>query len=160
MTLQGKLQIERRAVIEATVDVVWEVLSDSRLLPDWVPVVDEVTACSTNGEEVGATRSCAAKLGGKAGTMVERCVEYTPRRRIAYLVDSETFGMRKMVDDYGFSLSLREVGPTRTKVSLQTHYTPRGPMYAAVNALMMKRQFGKVCDGIVSGLKTFCEARH
>jgi hypothetical protein len=33
-------------------------------------------------------------------------------------------------------------------------------MYAAVNALMMERQFGKVCDGIVSGLKTFCEARH
>jgi hypothetical protein len=28
-----------------------------------------------------------------------------------------------------------------------------------MNAVMMKRQFGRVCDGIVGGLKTFSEAR-
>jgi len=159
VTLAGKLQIETRVVIDATVDAVWEVLSDSRLVAEWVPAVNEVTSWSIEGEGVGATRSCAAKLGGKAGTMVERCVECTPTSRIAYLVDDESFGMRKMFDDYGFSLNLTGLGPNRTEVILQTHYTPRNPMYAAINALMMKRQFRKVCVGIVGGLKTFTEAR-
>lgn len=91
--------------------------------------------------------------------MVERCVEYTPTSRIAYVVDDESFGMRKMFDDYGFSLDLRELGADRTEVTLRTRYTPRNPLYAAINALMMKRQFRKVCVGIVGGLKTFTEAR-
>jgi uncharacterized protein YndB with AHSA1/START domain len=92
MTLTGTLQLERRVVIDAPVETVRDALSDARLLPQWVPAVDEVIACSTTGEHVGATRSCAANLGGRTGTMVERGVEYTPRRRIAYLVDDETSG--------------------------------------------------------------------
>jgi uncharacterized protein YndB with AHSA1/START domain len=144
MTLVGKLQIETRVVIDAAAQAVWEVLSDSRLLPEWVPAVDEVTSCSTHGEHVGATRSCVARLGRKPGTMVERCVEYTPTGRIAYLVDDESFGIRKMLNDYGFSLDLKELGSDRTEVTLRTHYTARHALYAAINALTMKRQFRKV----------------
>ena len=90
--------------------------------------------------------------------MVERCVEYTPKRRIAYLVEDETFGMRKLFDDYGFSLDLTPTGTRQTRVTLQTHYTPRNPIYAAMNLAVMRRQFEQVCQGIVDGLKAFTEA--
>lgn len=158
MALEGKRQIERRVVIHTPIEAVWEVLSDARLLAEWVPAVDEVTSCSAEGEGVGATRSCRATLGRRKGTMVERCVEYTPTSRIAYLVDDESFGMRRMFDDYGFTLDLAQLGPNQTEVTLQTHYTPRNPLYAALNSLVMRRQFRKVCDGIVQGLKTFTES--
>ncbi|MGH3065602.1 MAG: SRPBCC family protein, partial [Gaiellaceae bacterium] len=51
--MEGKKQIERSTVIHAPAEAVWEVLADSRLLPEWAPVVDEVTECSIEGEAVG-----------------------------------------------------------------------------------------------------------
>lgn len=159
MKLQGRKQIERTVVIAAPTAAVWAVLSDARLLPEWVPAVDEVTSCSLDGEGTGASRSCMANLGGKAGTMVERCIEYTPTTRIAYLVEDESFGMRKMFDDYGFAINLASLGAQRTRVTLETHYTPRNPIYALMNVTFMRRQFRGVCQGIVDGLKAFTEAR-
>ncbi len=159
-TLKGRKQIVQTADINAPAKVVWEILSDSRTLPQWVPAVDVVNACSEDGEGVGATRSCQANLAGKSGTMVERCVEYTPMTRIAYLVDEESFGMRKMFNDYGFSLNLTDLEVDRTEVTLETHYTPRNPMYRTLNAIVMRRQFRGVCKDIVGGLKTLAEVRH
>lgn len=156
-SLRGRKQIERSVVINAPKPAVWAVLADSRLLPQWVPAVAAVTDCSIDGEAVGTTRTCQANLGGKSGKMVERCVEFSPTDRIAFLVDDETFGMRRMFDDYGFALTLADRGARSTLVTLETHYTPKNAMYSAMNRLMMRRQFTKVCDGIVNGLKTYLE---
>jgi uncharacterized protein YndB with AHSA1/START domain len=158
--MDGRKQIERRIGIDAPPAAVWEVLGDSRLLPDWVQAVDEVTACSSEGEAVGEVRHCNATLAGKSGRMVERCVEFAPMTRIAYVVDDETFGMRKMFDHYGFAINLESVAPVRTIVTLETHYTPRNAIYALLNRLLMRRKFEKVCEEIVDGLKTFTESRH
>jgi uncharacterized protein YndB with AHSA1/START domain len=158
--VDGKKQIERSALVNAPADAVWEILADSRLLPEWVPAVDEVVACSSEGEAVGEVRHCNANLAGKSGRMVERCIEFTPMTRIAYVVDDESFGLRRMLDDYGFAISLRPEGSERTRVTLETHYTPRNPMYGLLNKLMLRRQFRKVCGEIVGGLKAFTESRH
>lgn len=157
--MDGKKQIVRSTSIDAPLDAVWEVLCDSRLLPDWVPAVDEVIECSLEGEAVGEVRSCNAKLAGKPGRMVERCVEFVPMTRIAYVVDDESFGMRRMFEHYGFALNLESATPGQTRVSLETHYTPRNAIYGLLNILLMRRKFEKVCEGIVGGLKTFTEAR-
>jgi len=158
--MDGKKQIERSTNIDAPPDAVWEILGDSRLLPDWVPAVDEVTAYSSEGEAVGEVRHCNANLAGKSGRMVERCVEFAPMTRIAYVVDDESFGMRRMFEHYGFAINLASVASGKTLVTLQTHYTPRNPMYGLLNRLMMRRKFEKVCEEIVAGLKTFTESRY
>lgn len=157
--MDGKKQIERSTSIDAPPDAVWDVLGDSRLLPDWVPAVDEVTECSIDGEAVGEVRHCDAKLAGKSGRMVERCVEFAPMTRIAYVVDDESFGMRRMFEHYGFAINLESVASGKTLVTLETHYTPRNPMYGLLNRLLMRRKFEKVCEEIVDGLKTFTESR-
>src|SRR6266568_247256 len=157
----GKKQIERRIVIQAPAAAVWQVLADSTLLPQWVPAVDEVTECSSDGEAVGEVRHCNATLAGKSGRMVERCIEFTPMTRIAYVVDDESFGMRKMFDHYGFAINLESEGSEKkTHVTLETHYTPRNPIYGLFNKLMIRRQFQKVCAEIVGGLKDFTESRY
>src|SRR6266508_1096055 len=108
--VDGKKQIERSTLVNASAEAVWDVLADSRLLAEWVPAVDEVTECSIDGEAVGEVRHCSARLAGKSGRMVERCIEFTPRTRIAYVVDDESFGMRKMFDHYGFAINLESEG--------------------------------------------------
>jgi hypothetical protein len=65
-----------------------------------------------------------------------------------------------LFDHYGFAINLESESPERTRVTLETHYTPRNPMYGLLNKLMMRRQFRKVCAEIVGGLKTFAESRY
>ena len=157
--MDGKRQIVRSTTIDAPPEAVWEVLVDSRLLSDWVPAVEEVTECSFEGEAVGEVRHCNARLAGKSGHMVERCVEFAPMTRIAYVVDDESFGMRRMFEHYGFAINLESLSTAKTLVTLETHYTPRNTMYSLLNRLLMRRKFEKVCEEIVGGLKTFTESR-
>jgi uncharacterized protein YndB with AHSA1/START domain len=158
--MKGKKQIERSTVIQAPAAAVWEVLADSRLLPAWAPVVNEVTECSADGEAVGELRHCRVNLAGKSGRMVERCIEFSPTTRIAYVVDDESFGMRKMFDHYGFAINVESQDAEKARVTLETHYSPRNPMYGLLNKLMLRRQFEKVCTDILGGLKTFTESRY
>jgi uncharacterized protein YndB with AHSA1/START domain len=156
--MDGKRQIERSTSIDAQPEAVWEILVDSQLLPDWVPAVDEVIECSS-GEAIGEIRHCNVKLGGKSGRMVERCVELVPKTRIAYVVDDESFGMRRMFEHYGFAINLEPLAPGTTRVILETHYTPRNATYGLLNRLVMRRKFEQVCEQIVGGLKDFAESR-
>lgn len=159
MALQGQKQLNESIEIAASPSAIWEILSDSRLLPHWVPAVEEVTSCSLDGEGVGATRSCSANLAGTSGRMVERCVEFVPMTRLAYLVDDESFGMRRMFDHYGFALNLVDLGQECTRVTIETHYTPRNPVFAAMNAAVLRRRFRGVAREILDGLRTFADAR-
>src|SRR5213596_1744349 len=109
--MHGTKQIERSIVINAPTEAVWQILADSRLLPEWVPAVDEVTDCSAEGQGVGEVRHCNATLAGKSGQMVERCVEFAPTTRIAYVVDDESFGLRRLFADYGFAINLEAQSP-------------------------------------------------
>jgi uncharacterized protein YndB with AHSA1/START domain len=155
--VDGTKQIERSVVVDADAPAVWDVLADSRLLPRWAPVVDEVTACAPGGEAVGEVRHCTARLDRRSGRMVERCVELVRERRIAYVVDEESFGMRRMFDDYGFALELDPMPGGRTRVTLYTHYTPRNRIFALMNATIMRRRFAAVCEQLLAGLKAFVE---
>jgi uncharacterized protein YndB with AHSA1/START domain len=157
--MEGEKQIERSITIDARVESVWDVLVDSRLLPQWAPIVDEVTACATDGEAVGEVRHCRARFAGKTGRMVERCVELVPQRRIAYVVDDESFGMRRMFDAYGFALDIEPETDGSTRVTLQTYYSPRNPLFALMNAALMRKRFAAACHELLGGLKAFTESR-
>jgi hypothetical protein len=65
-----------------------------------------------------------------------------------------------MFDHYGFVITLESQGSEETRVTLETHYTPRNVMYGLLNKLMLRRQFERVCTDIVGGLKTFTELRY
>jgi len=44
-------------------------------------------------------------------------------------------------ETHGFAINLESEGSERTRVTLESHYTPRNPMYGLLNALMLRRQF-------------------
>ena len=90
--------------------------------------------------------------------MVERCVEFTPMTRAAYVADDESFGLRKMFAEYGFALNLQPKGNARTSVRVDTHYAPRNPLFhdeSCGDAPTLRA----VVDSVLAGSKTLSEER-
>lgn len=157
--MNGKHQIKRSLEIDAPRAVVWAILEDSASLPQWAPAVEDVTRRAPGPEDLGSVRECRVDFAGRKGTIVERCVELVPNTRIGYVVDDDSLGFSKMFAEYGFTISLNNAGRQRTSVVMDTYYTPRNVLTAAMNAVMMRRKFQKTVDAILKGLGRLAEDR-
>ncbi len=153
-TLQGHSEM----AIDASPARVWEVLADASLLPDWAPVVDRTTE-HADREEAGAVRRCEVTLGGRSGTIVERCVEAVPQRRLRHAVVEDSFGFTRMLRDYSFTLELRPRGDGATLVTCASFYEPRTLLARALNAALLRRRFASVRGELLGGLRAFVEGR-
>jgi hypothetical protein len=148
---RGKHQLTRSTLSPASVEAIWAIMADSTQLPRWAPPVQGVERCDGGGERVGSVRVCRASLGGRVGTIVERVTDLKRMSYITYAVDEDTFGMTKMFANYGFRLSLARQG-RHTRITIESFYSPRTFIIAAMNALFMRRQFSGVLDGLLRGL--------
>jgi uncharacterized protein YndB with AHSA1/START domain len=158
--MRGERQLTRELTIHAPRDRVWAVVADSRLLPEWAPPVKQLDSLSEGSEGVGTTRVCQVEFGGRKGTMTERCVEFDPPRRAGYVVDDDNLGFGRMFADYGFTISI-ENGPDGSSIArTDTFYTPRNPLFALMNAVIMRRRFSNTVDELLSGLKRCSESRN
>jgi hypothetical protein len=155
--MNGKHQVTRTVQVHADLAAIWGVIADSSLLPQWAGVVKDVTYLGDEEEGVGMTRHCNVELGGRKGTMTERCVEFVPHRRASYVVDEDTLGFDRMLVDYGFTITLDPRSDRTTALRIDTYYTPRNPLYALVNRLLLRRRMRKLLDGLLQGLKQFSE---
>jgi uncharacterized protein YndB with AHSA1/START domain len=155
----GKHQVTRTLAVAAEPAAIWGVIADSTLLPQWTGVVTRVTYLGGEEEGVGMTRHCDVELGGRNGTMTERCVEFVPNRRAAYVVDDDTLGFHRMLRDYGFTITLEPRSERSTALRIDTYYTPRNPLYGLMNRLVLRRRMRKTVDGLLQGLKEISERR-
>ena len=153
--MKGDKQLERSQTANVALPAIWDILTDSSLLPQWAPVVDRVEAHDAS-ERVGSVRRCAVDMAGRAGNMVERCVDVIPQKSLAYVVDEDSFGMNRMFAHYGFVITLDAVAAERTRVTIATYYRPKNVVYRLMNALIMRRQFRGVVDDLIAGLISFC----
>jgi uncharacterized protein YndB with AHSA1/START domain len=157
--MNGKHQVSRTVEVAADPSAIWGIIADSALLPQWAGVVKDVTYLGEAQEGVGMTRHCNVELGGRTGTMTERCVEFVPDRRASYVVDDDTLGFNRMLRDYGFTITLEPRSERTTALRIDTYYTPRNPLYALLNRLLLKQRMRKVVDGLLQGLKQISERR-
>jgi hypothetical protein len=157
--MNGKHQVSRTVQVAAGPAAIWGVIADSRLLPQWAGVVTDVTYLGEEQEGVGMTRHCNVELGGRTGTMTERCVEFLPNRRAGYVVDDDTLGFHRMLVDYGFAITLEPRSDRTTALRIDTYYTPRTPLYGLLNRLVLRRRMRKLVDGLLQGLKQISERR-
>jgi uncharacterized protein YndB with AHSA1/START domain len=157
--MKGDHQLTREIAIDVPRAQVWAVVADSRLLPEWAPPVNEVRDVSEGAEGVGTTRVCQVEFGEREGTMTERCVEFDPPRRAAYVVDDDSLGFGRMFADYGFTITIDD-GPNGSSIAhMETYYTPRNPLFGLINALIMRRRFAHTVEELLSGLKRSSESR-
>jgi hypothetical protein len=157
--MNGKHQITRTVEVTTDPAAVWGVIADSTLLPQWASVVKDVTYLGGEEEGVGMTRHCNVDLGRRTGTMTERCVEFVPNRRAGYVVDDDTLGFQRMLLDYGFTITLDSRSDRTTALRIDTYYTPRNPLYALLNRLVLRRRMRRTVDGLLQGLKEISERR-
>jgi len=156
--MNGKHQVTRSVQVATDPAAIWAIVADSTLLPQWARVVTDVTYLGEE-EGVGMTRHCSVELGGRTGTMTERCVEFLPNRRASYVVDDDTLGFNRMLVDYGFTITLEPRSDRTTALRIDTYYTPRNPLYALLNQLVLRRRLRRTVDGLLQGLKEISERR-
>jgi Polyketide cyclase / dehydrase and lipid transport len=157
--MNGKHQVTRSVQVATDPAAIWGIVADSTLLPLWARVVTDVTYLGEEEEGVGMTRHCDVELGGRTGTMTERCVEFLPSRRASYVVDDDTLGFNRMLVDYGFTITLEPRSDRTTALRIDTYYTPRNPLYALLNQLVLRRRLRRTVDGLLQGLKDISERR-
>jgi uncharacterized protein YndB with AHSA1/START domain len=155
--MDGDHQLSREVAIDAPREHVWALVADSSRLAEWAPPVKEVSELSDGPEGVGTTRVCQVEFGGRTGTMTERCVEFQPPHRAAYVVDADSLGFGRMFANYGFTITIED-GPNGGSIArTETYYTPRNPLLKLINALIMRRRFKSTVDDLLSGLKRTSE---
>ena len=148
------LQAKNEALIEAPAGRIWSLVTDITLLPRINPGV--VSATGTMNELNGA-RTCEIVNGGRKGTINERLIELIPEKKTVWTMESDTMGASKMLRDTRFCLTLEKAGDTRTKVILETYYSPAGIMGKMMSALVMKRMFAKAQQQILQNIRSLAE---
>lgn len=151
--MPGPLQGADEILIGVLPHRIFAILEDAGRLPEWTSVI------STSGtrETAGAVRECEVDLDGKRGSVVERCIEADPPRRIAWAMERDTFGFSRLMSDFGFSFTLEPAGDGTTRVRNETYYRSRGMFSAAMNVLVMRRKFRGVRRRWLANLKRLSE---
>jgi hypothetical protein len=89
--------------------------------------------------------------------MTERCMEFEPGHRAAYVVDDDSLGFARLFADYGFRVAIEDGLHGGSIARMETYYTPRNPLFRLINALLMRRRFESTVDDLLAGLKRASE---
>jgi hypothetical protein len=154
--LQGRDDI----VVHAPAWILWQLISDSRELPNWGPPVVsvEVLTNSADSEKVGAIRKVRAEFGRKSGYFLEHRVEHVDGRKVAYLIDEEDFGLFDLLSRPGFSLEVDPMGDQATRVIFSFFHDSRGLKGRMMNPIIKLQQHRNRLTTLRS-LKRFAEDR-
>lgn len=152
--MSWQVQGSDEIVIEAVPERIWEILEDTTRLPEWAPMVRHTSA---QRESLGAVRECAVELEGRPGRVAERCVEFVPNRRIAWLMVEESFGFGRMFADQGFSFTLEPRGGGQTLVRNESYYRPKQVLAQVMSVVLMRGKFRHIRERVLLNLKRLAE---
>lgn len=148
------LQARNEAIIHASTDRIWSLITDIRMLPKINPGVVSATG---RMDKQGETRTCEIDNKGRKGTMTERLIEMVPEKKTVWTIDSDTMGMSKMLKDTRFVFNLENLGENKTRVTNETYYLPANFMAKIMNGLMMKKMIGKAQEEILNNIRSLSE---
>ena len=140
--------------IDASRQVIWDILADFANVADWNSGVKESHSTSAAANGVGATRHCDL---GPAGALDETIREWEPNKSMAISIDSATKAPIK--GGLGtFVLTGDDAGPI--EVALRFDYTPKGgPFGNLLGKVVLDKQFTKSFHGYFKDLDTTASQR-
>ena len=155
--LQGRDDI----AIDAPMRILWQVISDSKELPNWGPPVRsvEVVSHDEGAEKLGSARKIQAEFGRKSGYFIEHRVEHVEGRKIGYLIDEDSFGLDRILLRMGFSLELDATEDQATRVTFSFFHDPKGFKGLVMNPVIKLQQRRNRLAALRS-LKRYAEERH
>ena len=141
-------------VVKAKPELIWAVLEDSTLLPQWAPMVKSTTG---KKESVGSTRTCQVVWEGRQDEVVERCVEAVPNRKIAWVMEQGM--MTKMFSKISFWFVLEARDGNATSLQLGFLYQPKDLLARLMYALMMRRKLDRLRRILLANVRDLAEQR-
>ena len=150
----SQVSVQDEIVVRAPTLDVWEAIESVERHAGWHRFVNEIV-----GEhELGATRTCAVSVGKKAGKTTERCVEYAPPHRIAWLIAEDSTGFSRIASDWhaGFKVA---GGDSGTLVTAWSTFRPRGPVLRLISPVV-RRKFHDTQRAILAALKDGIESQN
>lgn len=113
---------------------------------------------ASDPERLGSARKVHAEFGRKSGYFLEHRVEHIEGRKIAYLIDEDSFGLDRVVSRPGFSLELDPEGDHATRVTFSFFHDSKGLKGRIMNP-MIKFQQRRNRLAALSSLKRCAEER-
>lgn len=105
---------------------------------------------------VGETAITHCLVNGKKGTITTRCLALKPPERGEFLVEMDTFGITRMLENMGFATEFKSIDENTTEVRMHSHYKPRNFFLKLMNTFI-KKKMSKEVDVMLAGLKNFSE---
>ena len=145
--------ISRKIRIDAPVEQVWKVVSRFGDIEEFNPGVPKSYLTSEQSAGIGSTRHCDLTIPG--ASIEERVIEWEENR----LYSVEIYDGEKVPPFARATASFELKGDgDGTEVDFTLAYTLKmGIIGRLMDALMVRRQFAKTAEGIVAGLKHYCE---
>lgn len=137
-----QVQGQDETIVDAPVETIWPLISDSKRLLDWGPPVRGITVMGPLGqtEGLGSYRRVDAEFDGQRGYFIEKRIEHIEGKKMAVHIEEENFGIFRMITDVGSSLELEAVGPNKTRVIFSFFHRPKGVVGHIMNRLVILRQ--------------------
>jgi carbon monoxide dehydrogenase subunit G len=137
-------QIDRTRTVPATPDDVWKVLADFGALSSWVDGVDH-SSILVRGADGPLGTARRVQMG--RNTLVERIVEFDPRRALAYDIEGLPKRLRKVTNRW----TLRPQGQS-TAVTLTTTVEIGSGRISQLAERVICRAITRQSDDLLAGL--------
>jgi len=152
------IQGQDAILVEAPIAQMWPLIADSRELGHWGPPVRGVTVLTDDGQEgEGTWRRVDAEFAGKPGHFLERRIEHIEGRKMAVLIEEETFGLFRLLSEVGSSLELLPVDANHTQVIFTFFHNTKGIAGSLMNQLVILRQQRRNRLAALASLKRYAE---
>jgi len=152
--MKGKFQGQNELVMNASIEKIWNILIDGKVLSKWMTIVKHTTS---GVESLNAVRSCEVEMNGKKGQVSEKCILFNEKKEIGWLMLTDEFGISKMFENYSFSFELIPIDNNTTKVINKGYADPKNLFAKLMNIIMMKRMSSKMRNEALSGIKRLAE---
>ena len=143
--------INNEITINASLDKVWNILTDLELLDKYDPTVKKSTLISTDKTGIGAKRK-VNMLEGK-NWFDEKISVFKPNEALTYQLTDCSFPIKGLQHSYSFE----KLG-NQTKVKQVMEYTVKfGLLGKLLDAMMIRKQTENGIKKFFAGLKSYAE---
>ena len=150
-TLIGKWNIE----VNTSIENVWGILNDSSNMAIWGKSFVKHT---TAGQEYfGAIRHCELQMGNKTGKVEEETIIYQPNDEIFWKMNEDSFGMKKVMNEFIFGFKTKIIDSSRTYVEFQQFFRPTNLLKKWIVKLIMKPKMAKTNRVLLIDFKELIE---
>ena len=144
-----KVQGRDEIIVNAPMETMWTLISDSKRLLDWGPPVRavQIKGPADQPEGLGSYRRVDAEFDGQHGHFIEKRIEHIEGKKMAVHIEEETFGMFRLITDVGSSLEIEPVTEQQTRVIFTFFHRPKGIVGHIMNRLAALASLKRYAEG-------------